>query len=95
MGNVIYEVIKFDLTFIYNYYGLLMFIRIRNYMKGFYQLFCRKQESQDKIALDLILREFKEETDLIVISKRVKQVRIDKFYNCIIYAIKLEDSEVF
>ncbi len=70
--NVAQDVIKFSLAFIYNYYGPIMSIRIGNYMKGLYQLFCEKWESNDKTALDLVLKELRKETDLIVIPKRTK-----------------------
>ena len=63
-------------------------------MKGFYQSPCGKQEPNDKTALDLVLRELREETGLVVAPERAKWVGIDKFYDCVIYAIELGDGEV-
>ena len=63
-------------------------------MKGFYQSPCGKQEPNDKTALDLVLRELREETGLVVASERAKWVGIDKFYDYAIYAIELGDGEV-
>ncbi len=94
VGNVAHEVIKFGLAFIYNYYGPIMFIRIRDHMKSLYQSPCEKREPNDKTALDLVLRELREETGLVVIPERAKWMEIDRFYDCAIYAIELGDGEV-
>ena len=94
VGNVAYEITKFGLAFIYNYYGPIMSIRTRDYMKGLYQSPCEKQEPNDKTALDLVLRELRKETGLVVVPKRAKWVGIDKFYDCAIYTIELGDGKV-
>ncbi|SRR6266498_1363386 len=95
VGNVAHEVIKFGLTFIYNHYGPIISIRTDEYMKSLYQLPCGKREPNYKTVFNLILREFKKETDLVVASERVKWVGINKFYDYTIYAIELGDSEIF
>jgi len=95
VGNVAHQVTKFGLTFIYNYYGPIMSIQTGDHMKGLYQSPCGKWKSNDKTALDLVLRKLREETDLVVVPERAKWVGIDKFYNYAIYAIKLGDGEVF
>ena len=72
MRNVAHEVIKFDLAFIYNHYRPIMSIRIDDYIKGLYQLSCRKQEPNDKTALNLVLRELRKKTGLVVTPERAK-----------------------
>ncbi|SRR6266498_4572348 len=72
VGNVAHEVTKFGLAFIYNSYELIMSIRTGDHMKGLYQSPCGKQEPNDKTALDLVFRELREETGLVVASERAK-----------------------
>ncbi len=94
VGNVAHEVMKFGLAFIYNYYEPIMSIRTGNHMKGLYQSPCGKWEPNDKTALDLVLRELREETGLVVASERAKWMEINEFYDCAIYVIKLGDGEI-
>ncbi|SRR6266540_3123632 len=72
VGNVTHKVTKFSLAFIYNYYRSIIFIRIGDHMKGLYQLLYRKRELSDKTTLDLILRELRKETGLVMASERIK-----------------------
>jgi len=94
IGNVAHEVTKFGLAFVYNHYGPIMSIRTGDHMKGLYQSPDGKRKPNDKTVLDLVLRELKEETGLVVAPERAKWVGIDKFYDCMIYAIELGDGEV-
>ncbi len=72
IGNVVHEVTKFGLAFIYNHYGPIMSIRIDDHMKEFYQLSCKKWKLNDKIALNLVLKELREETGLVVVLEKAK-----------------------
>ncbi len=92
--NIAHEVTKFNLAFIYNYYGLIMSIWIEEHIKGLYQISYEKWEPQDKMILDLMLRELKEKTGLVIASEKAKWVGIDKFYDCAIYTIEFRNGEV-
>ena len=72
VGNVAYKIIKFSLIFIYNHYRPLISIRTKDHIKGFYQSSYEKWKLNDKTVLNLVLREFKKKTDLVVALKRAK-----------------------